>query len=92
VTRLSSFQDQYYPRERTLLANRVSNPEVVVIVAASEAAIAVVSVVEIEVASEEAQEVASVEATEAASEAATEVASAVHQEVVSEPLDNRRIN
>ena len=58
MTRLSSFQDQYYPRERTLLANRVSNPEVVVIVAASEAAIAVVSVAEIEVASVEPQEVA----------------------------------
>ena len=88
MTRLSSFPDQYYPRERTLLVNRASNLEVET-VAVSEAETVVVSVEVIEEDSEEVPVAASVVETEADSVEVTEVASVVHQEAVSEC---RRIN
>jgi hypothetical protein len=88
VTRPSSFQDQYYPRERILLANRASNLEEGT-VAVLEAVIAVVSAEVIEVDSEEVPEAVSVAETEVDSGVAIEAASVAHQEAVSEC---RRIN
>ena len=88
VIRLSSFLDQYYPRERTHLASRASNQEVETVVA-SEAVTAVVSAEVIEADSEEVLEAVSVVETEVDSVVATEVASVVHQEAVS---DCKRIN
>lgn len=89
VIRLSSFQDQYFPRERTHLASRVSNQEVEIAVAL-EVATVVVSVEVTEADSEEVLVADSVVETEADPVEATEVASVVvHQEAVS---DCKRIN
>lgn len=89
MIRLSSFQDQYFPRERTHLASRVSNQEVEIAVAL-EVATVVVSVEVTEADSEEVLAADSVVETEADPVEATEVASVVvHQEAVS---DCKRIN
>jgi hypothetical protein len=72
VTRLSSFPDQYYPRERTLLVNRALNLEVET-VAVSEAVTAVVSAEVIEEDSEEVTEVDSEEEEEEVEEDLIEV-------------------
>jgi hypothetical protein len=84
VIRLSSYLDQYCPRERTHLDSKASNLEVVTAVV-SEAVIAVVSAEVTEADSEEDLAAGSVVETEVDSEAAIEAASVVeHQEAVSE--------